>query len=173
MSQVIRLLILVLAVISPALVRAQPDDWRIVKAGGHAVRSCTPVAVTDSTITVLQGSSSMTMALDSIEALDRHAGGHFWTGASYGAIAGLAAGALIGGSTELGGSSKWMTDNFGPVGGNTVLGAACGLTAGFLVGGVLGRSVPDYDRIDLSHQTRAEKLQAIQRIIDHRYEADD
>jgi outer membrane lipoprotein SlyB len=153
-------LLITLVVVALPSAHCQTEGWEVYLIGDESIKGCTLHSVNDSLLILRYGAETIAVPIDSISMLRSVHITSFWTGAGYGALAGVAVGAVIGYATYSEPEhqpGQWFTLNFGPG-----LNAAAGGVVGLLLGGVIGGSVAvsssKPDEIPLTNRTHKQRV---------------
>lgn len=104
-------------------------------------------------------SSVIRIPVDSLSVLIRHRESHFWRGAGYGTLAGIAVGAIVGAATYQKPAGPWAI-NVGR-GGTALGGGILGAVTGFTIGGIAGAVSGGDEKYDLSQDTTKKKIETL------------
>ncbi len=141
------------------------ESWNVVLTRGDTLREYIPLDVTQD-LTMLKGSDTLVVPVDSVHSVFRVSEGGFWKGAGYGALTGAVAGALVGRMSykkPAPDPNAFISIDFGP-GFATIGGAIVGTLGGTVIGGIIGASSGGVEVRDLSDQPRSEQIMILRHL---------
>lgn len=140
---------------------AQETPWQIAMSGGDTLYNCTLLDVRDGLLVISTVSRDSVM-IDSIDVVYRTVSASFWSGAGYGAMAGVLVGSLIGAVTYE--EHPGSLFNLGP-GVSIAGGGLVGAVGGFTLGGIIGATSGGTETYELSKQPHRAKIMILRNLL--------
>ncbi len=147
----------------PTISSAQSNEWTVITSTGYTLRSCTIGTLEGDVVNLVCGNSAVQIRVDSLSMLIRHKESHFWSGAGYGTLVGIAVGAIVGLATYQKPTGAWSID-LGP-GVAALGGGVLGAVTGFIIGGIIGAVSGGDETYDLSQEPTKEKIRILRYIL--------
>jgi hypothetical protein len=149
-------------------VSAEGHPWHVVSLSGDTVIPYGVVLLDGMRLVYSSEGKTSSMPVDSIAALVREKGSHFWKSATFGMVAGAVVGLCMSSESRSPDTTKQMPYvdlSLGPFprarGGALIIGAAAGLVCGGLIGSLTGGR----ESYDLKGKTLNAKLQSIKQLV--------
>ena len=157
-------IIFIFSLFSPAI-SAQKNLWTVITTSGDTLQSCLIGTLEGNMVYLVRDNGAMKICVDSLRILSKYNETHFWSGAGYGTVAGIIAGAIIGAVTyqKPKSNGEWDFDLFVQFG-HTLGGGILGGVTGFAVGGVIGASMGGDEKHDLSQEPTEGKIKILREL---------